>query len=1164
MSGASPQPDHNSHIKFAGNADRVLQARDIHGDVHLGQVPDTPAKLPPLAMAPNLPTGIIERKGPATVLLGLLTAAAAQEAQPGLVALTGPGGFGKTKLAIWICHQAELRELFPDGVMWVDLGPRPAPERLVATLADLTARITGRAQPAYQTLPAARDAFAAALGTRQILLVIDDAWRTADVEPFLIGGPRCVRLVTTRRPPVASGRELTVDAMPPEQALTLLRRGMPDIDSEELTILLARSGRWPLALSLLNDTLRSMHNSHGMPVADAIAALAEELDHRGVIALDQLTELTRERAIGATLAMSMDELRDSAPGAFDRYISLAAFGSGEPVPLSLVERLWGMSAIRVLAEYDRFSNRSLVESAGAGGARLHDVIRDQLRRSFPEEIRQVSRQLLAISKPNDGWHLLPQADDLWPRLASHFVQADRVAELAELLRDMRFLVARLRYGGPVAIESDLQTYQAARPGDIYAISLSAIVRQESHLLVDNGGAGDLGPTFYNRMFGRPGVSDQLHHVDDTLPEHTLVALHALPDRADSRMTRVLTGHDSRFRGPSLAWLTDGRLISIGYDDRTLRIRDIRRQQAARAPLFTSSLVTKAGLSPDGRHLALRGFSTVTVIESATGRFVARWRMPSGEQVWDAGPADFAWGPDSATLAIATLKSAVTLWWPFDRERTQTLTLPQEADPGTGQLHKSGAVAWHATAGLAYLTTHCRLYLWIQPTMPVRASAWKIGLLRADCAAPGLSWRPDGKRLAIAFGNRLLLVDPIQRKVVWQLDDAQPWNKVSWQPNGQTLAAPHGDDAVALWSAHTDQVQRTTVLNQADSNVADLAWDAAGEYLAVATADTAIRVWQPLSAPHGHVKSSGGDGVTGIAWHPSDDRLALAKGDKAIVVVRAESPDTVEWTAQIEPEQPGHRVVWSADGKLVMHSASSTVWDGATGASVEEVRKVGDRWPMGEIICWPTSRRISMLNPRDQCVRLLDPSAGYRLISESGRREPGDRLAAVNERGCLVAIINHSGGLKIETASSSLRTRLDTGNHYFQACFLPGDRRLAATRSSAIDRSYRLVLWDIAAVQVVATAELHDTVKFLIADPAGIYLAVISERAVSLYDAATLRILHQLPVNGIVHACSFDSLGTQLAVAGAAGVYIFGIRRNASPACPGGTDQAASYCARCPT
>ena len=40
-------------------------------------------------------------------------------------ALQGGGGFGKTTLALALCHHRPIQKAFPDGVLWITLGENP-------------------------------------------------------------------------------------------------------------------------------------------------------------------------------------------------------------------------------------------------------------------------------------------------------------------------------------------------------------------------------------------------------------------------------------------------------------------------------------------------------------------------------------------------------------------------------------------------------------------------------------------------------------------------------------------------------------------------------------------------------------------------------------------------------------------------------------------------------------------------------------------------------------------------------------------------------------------------------------------------------------------------------------------------------------------------------
>ena len=202
--------------------------------------------------------GLVERPVVGACLVEVLEAAARA------LSAGGAGGFGKTMLAAWACER--VGHWFPDGVLWVDLGQRPDQSRLVDPLTDLVRLVTGVGQE-YDTVSAAADTLAVALADRRVLLGVDDAWREQDVEPVSAVGDRCVRLVTTRRPPVARGHEIAVDAMTVDEAMSVLRGALPGATAGDVRPLLRRCGRWPLALSMVAGTPASLFTR--MPLAEA-------------------------------------------------------------------------------------------------------------------------------------------------------------------------------------------------------------------------------------------------------------------------------------------------------------------------------------------------------------------------------------------------------------------------------------------------------------------------------------------------------------------------------------------------------------------------------------------------------------------------------------------------------------------------------------------------------------------------------------------------------------------------------------------------------------------------------------------------------------------------------------------------------------------------------
>jgi len=126
-----------------------------------------------------------------------------------LLTLTGPGGSGKTRLALQAA--AELADDFRDGVFFVALAP----------LRDVAAVHAAVAQ-ALELQP--DDDVVARLAASRLLLVIDNAEHLAGVErvvgELLVGD--VVALVTSRAPlHLAAERELAVDPLPQDAAVEL-------------------------------------------------------------------------------------------------------------------------------------------------------------------------------------------------------------------------------------------------------------------------------------------------------------------------------------------------------------------------------------------------------------------------------------------------------------------------------------------------------------------------------------------------------------------------------------------------------------------------------------------------------------------------------------------------------------------------------------------------------------------------------------------------------------------------------------------------------------------------------------------------------------------------------------------------------------------------------
>jgi predicted ATPase/class 3 adenylate cyclase/Tfp pilus assembly protein PilF len=172
---------------------------------------ELPAELPPLqpilvAHPTNLPddsTPFIGREGESADIAALL-----RESGVRLVTLTGPGGTGKTRLALQVCNM--LLHDFSDGVFFCDLAPLADPDLVLSAIAE----VLTISQQAGSSLV---EDIVAGLQHKHLLLMLDNFEHLLDAAKT-IGTllDRCMDLhvLTTSRTPLHLSREHEYAVLP--------------------------------------------------------------------------------------------------------------------------------------------------------------------------------------------------------------------------------------------------------------------------------------------------------------------------------------------------------------------------------------------------------------------------------------------------------------------------------------------------------------------------------------------------------------------------------------------------------------------------------------------------------------------------------------------------------------------------------------------------------------------------------------------------------------------------------------------------------------------------------------------------------------------------------------------------------------------------------------
>jgi predicted ATPase/DNA-binding CsgD family transcriptional regulator len=415
------------------------------------------------------------------------------EAVP-LLTLTGPGGVGKTRLALALA--GDVAAHFADGAVWVDLAP----------LAD--AALVAETVSAVLNLPlvearSAEDDLIQHLRPRQTLLVLDNCEHLLAavgdlVSALLAGCPALQVLATSRAPLHVQG----------EQRLPIPPLGVPQPDANQLGIVAAapavmlfvhraRSVEPQFALTERNSraVTEICQRLDGLPLAiELAAARASVLSPAAMLALlsERLQVLgtgprdapARHQTMQVAIAWSYDLLPAEEQDLFRRLavfaggwtLEAAAAMSTMPLP-QMLERLQHLSDQSLIAKVDhadapRFTMLETIRAFGLERLREsgeEDDARDRHAAFFRGFIADLD---LYYAAPGDrSWFVCvaPEEDNLRQSLERFLARGDALA-LSELSSGLVvFWETRSQFGEgrrwlelAIAHDQDLPLYLRAR------------------------------------------------------------------------------------------------------------------------------------------------------------------------------------------------------------------------------------------------------------------------------------------------------------------------------------------------------------------------------------------------------------------------------------------------------------------------------------------------------------------------------------------------------------------------------------------------------------------------------------------------------------------------------------------------------------------------------
>jgi predicted ATPase/DNA-binding XRE family transcriptional regulator len=342
-------------------------------------LPRADTKATPLQVLPFPPTALLGREQEVAQALGLV-----QERRVRLLTVTGPGGVGKTRLALEIAHH--LRAGFADGLAWIDLTVLRDPTLVPQTVA----QALGLHEQADRPFSEQVRAF---LQDKQCLLLLDNFEQVLSAADFvadlLVSCPRLQVLVTSRAPlHLRAEQQLVLTPLTPAAAVDLFReraqRVQPHLDVAEPSVaaICEQVDRLPLAIELAAAHVRVL----------SLPELAEHLSDRLRFLRGGARDLPeRQRTMQEAIAWSYHLL----PPAQQRWFRRLSIFVGGCQLIAAVAICWGEESItsdEALLTIAALVDASLIQVEIKGDTPLRYSMLEVVREYAAEQLRAAGEE----------------------------------------------------------------------------------------------------------------------------------------------------------------------------------------------------------------------------------------------------------------------------------------------------------------------------------------------------------------------------------------------------------------------------------------------------------------------------------------------------------------------------------------------------------------------------------------------------------------------------------------------------------------------------------------------------------------------------------------------------------------------------------------------------
>ena len=545
-------------------------------------------------------------------------------------------------------------------------------------------------------------------------------------------------------------------------------------------------------------------------------------------------------------------------------------------------------------------------------------------------------------------------------------------------------------------------------------------------------------------------------------------------------------------------------LMLGTDDGKLVYWDLSRQQTTFSRTLHRGRINEIAVSPDGQQVATAGNDGI----------VAIWDLQQEELQWKLAEGtgrtlSVCFNHDATRLATGYADGTVKIWDLRTGRSVQTLKGHQHdilsvcfnSDGtllATGSMDNTARI-WNTSSAETLFTIRHRgsvdcVQFNAANSMLATASGdatiklWSTSQQRpyqtidtGQLAVRHIQFSPDGKRLLSAGADSTIKLWDLARATEIRTFKGhfRPVGWLAFRPDGQEFVSTSWDLTVKRWTLSPPP----SMLQAHQHGVQDLDYSADGKWLATASVDKTIKLWQLPERRLIHVFSSPTAFFRTVRFSPDGALLAAGTTDGLLQIWNL-ADKQLQVTQQLHQQQI-HQLAFTHDSRWIGSASDDgliKLWDISKQQLAGHLR--GHRGAVKTIAFSPDGSQL-VSGGRDRIVRIWDCET-KRLVEEIPGHDGEVLTVAWSPDGNWIASSGYDRSIHVQDVVQRVQ-RFQLKGHtgpVTQIRFSPDSQRIV---SASYDRS--LKLWDTVHGNQVLTLRGHRAVTWCVQfSPSGNWIA----------------------------------------------------------------------------